>query len=113
MRTETESVRRCMGTQSSAEKALIGKKVENKTCRLPDVSVKAVRAAAAAQVHKRGGVGGLHVHQREPSGSWTALLLDTWLPASLQTAVHPHMLHHVRLVPARSSCCMLSDFVYC
>lgn len=60
---------------------LIGKKVEHKTCRLPDVSVKAV---SAAQVHSEV-LEALHMHQREPSGSWSAPAghLTSCFPAQL------------------------------
>lgn len=44
------------------------------------------------------------MHQSEPSGSWTALLPDTWLPASARSCAPPHatsMFGVFRLAPRR------------
>ena len=95
----------CMGTSRISEKLLIGKRVENKTCRPPDVSVKAV---SAAQVHS------------EVSEAYTCIRASRQDPGPLscrtpgflppRTAVHLHTLHHVRRVPPRSSgvaCCQV------
>lgn len=52
------------------------------------------------------------MHQSEPSGSWTALLPDTWLPASARSCAPPHatsMFGVFRLAPRR---CALSGSVY-
>lgn len=91
LRTETENVCVCvccMGTSRSAEEKLIGKRVENKTCRPPDVSVKAV---SAAQVHS------------EVSEAYTCIRASRRDPGPLscrtpgflppRAAVHLHTLH--------------------
>lgn len=65
----------------SAGESLIGKKVGNETCRLPDVSVKAVSAGP------RRGVGGLRVLHRDPGpGPPAGHLASCLAPAQLLTS---------------------------
>lgn len=91
----------CVGIAGECRESLIGKKGESKTCRLPDVPVKAV---SAAQVHGEvseactcfGGILG-----RSPAGHLTSCLGLAQLRTSTRRA---------RLVPSCAACCMFSDF---
>lgn len=102
LRTETESVCVLHGNIEERRETLIGKKVENKTCRLPDVSVKAV---SAAQVHSKVSEAYTCIRgSRQDPGP-----LCCWTPGILppRTAVHLHMLHHVQAVPLHVVCCQI------
>ena len=112
LRTETENVCVCVcvcvlhgNLEECRGETLIGKRVENKTCRPPDVSAKAV---SAAQVHS------------EVSEAYTCIRASRRDPGPLscrtpgflppRAAVHLHTLHHVRRVPSRSfgvACCQV------
>lgn len=93
LRTETENVCVCVcvlhgNLEECRGETLIGKRVENKTCRPPDVSVKAV---SAAQVHS------------EVSEAYTCIRASRRDPGPLscrtpgflppRAAVHLHTLH--------------------
>lgn len=73
----------CRGGQRNTNWQECG--VEYKTCRLPDVSVKAV---SVAQVHCE--VLEAYTCIRGSCQDLGPLLLDTWLPASLHSCAPPH-----------------------
>lgn len=112
LRTETECVNLyvcvyvCVlhGIAEEYRESLIGKKVENKTCRLPDVSVKCV---SMAQVHgevSEACIRGILAHF--PEGHLASCLGC----AQLCTSTHQS---RIQRVPSCSACCMFSHFVYC
>lgn len=83
------------GVTKKCRVCLIGKKVDYKTRRLPDVSVKVWhRSTARCQ-------GPIYA----PAVSWTSLLRDTWLPASaVHSCTPPHIMFTLLYLAPHDAC---------
>lgn len=93
LRTETENVCVCVcvlhgNLEECRGETLIGKRVENKTCRPPDVSVKAV---SAAQVHSKVSEAYTCIRASRRDPGPLSCRTPGFLP--LRAAVHLHTLH--------------------
>lgn len=93
LRTETENVCVCVcvlhgNLEECRGETLIGKRVENKTCRPPDVSVKAV---SAAQVHSEVSEAYTCIRASRRDPGPLSCRTPGFLP--LRAAVHLHTLH--------------------